>query len=291
MKVVLFAFALVCLTVPAFGAEPAPKPAIDQKALDKLGWKLGSQAYTFRKLSLLETVDTLAGLGLRYIEIYPGQRFSPDKADVRFDHNAPAELIEQFQAKCKSAGIAPVCYGVVGLPNDEAECRKVFDFAKKLGIETVVTEPPADAMELIDKLANEYQINVAIHNHPKPSRFWDPQTVLQACEGRSKRIGACTDTGHWYRSGLVPVDSLKKLQGRIVSLHLKDIDEINQQKVDVPWGTGKCDIPAILAEIKRQGIQPVFSIEYETGEGAELVANVAKCIEFFSQQATMLAGQ
>ena len=42
-------------------------------------------------------------------------------------------------------GITLVNYGVVGLPNNEAECRKVFDFAKEMGIETIVSEPPEDA--------------------------------------------------------------------------------------------------------------------------------------------------
>ncbi len=55
---------------------------------------------------------------------------------------------EQKQAVKKilaDAGVTLTNYGVVGLPNNEAECRKVFDFAKEMGIENIVSEPPADA--------------------------------------------------------------------------------------------------------------------------------------------------
>jgi sugar phosphate isomerase/epimerase len=280
----------IVMSLTARGAEPpaapAAKPVIDQAALDKLGWHLASQAYTFRKITLLETLDTLNALGVRYIEIYPGQKFSPEKKDVKFNHDAPPEMVEEFLAKCKATNITPVNYGVVGLPNDEAQSRKVFDFAKKLGLQTIVSEPRADAIELIDKLANEYQINVAIHNHPQPSLYWNPDAVLKVCEGRSPRIGACADVGHWARSGLVPAECLKKLEGKIISFHLKDIDD---KKEDVVWGSGKCDFPALLAETKRQGIHPVMAIEYESSEGAELVANVSKCIEYLNTQVQQLA--
>src|SRR3954471_18809780 len=96
-------------------SEPMPKPAIDQAALDKLGWTLGCQAWTFRAQTLLEALDTLHSLGIHYIEIFPGQRFSPDKKDVKFDQTASDELIKEFLAKCKAVEVTPVSYGVVGL--------------------------------------------------------------------------------------------------------------------------------------------------------------------------------
>jgi sugar phosphate isomerase/epimerase len=290
-----FVLLLACVCgVPLLAAD-APdagksKPTLNNEALEKLGWTLGCQAWTFRDRTLFETLDTLNGLGLRYIEIYPGQMFSPEKK-VKFDHNAPPELVDEFLAKCKATGVTPVNYGVVGLSGKEDQDRKVFDFAKKLGLQTIVSEPPEDAFEALDKLCGEYQINVAIHDHPKPSHYWNPDAVLKVTQDRSKRIGACADVGHWYRSGLTPVECLKKLQGRIISLHFKDIDKPERKGEDVPWGTGGCDVPAMLAEIKRQNIHPVFSIEYETGKGKELEANVRKCIEFFSEQATKLANE
>ena len=231
---------------------------------EKMGWKLGCQAYSFNRFTFYEAIDKVHSLGLRWIEAYPGQSLSPEHPDIRFYHNAPDNVRQEVKSKLKEANVTLINYGVVGLPNDEVECRKVFDFAKDMGIETLCSEPPEEAFDLIDKLCDEYEIDVAIHNHPEPSRYWNPDTVLKVTKGRSKRIGACADTGHWMRSGVDPLEALKKLEGRIISFHFKDLNEFgNKEAHDVPWGTGAGDIPAWLAEVKRQGIQPVFSVEYE----------------------------
>jgi len=249
----------------------------------KADWQLSMQAYTFNRFTFYEAIDKTRALGLRYIEAYPGQQLSKEKADVKFDHNLSAEIQTEVKKKLQAAGVKLVNYGVVGLSNNEQECRKVFDFAKDMGIQTIVSEPPEDAFELIDKLCNEYKINVAIHNHPKPSHYWDPETVLKVCKGRSKRIGACADTGHWFRSEVNPVEALKKLQGRIISLHFKDLSEGH----DVIWGTGKCDVKAMLTELARQKFKGVFSIEYEYNwENSS--PEIAQCIPYFNKIAAEL---
>ena len=278
---------------PAAGAgekrtAPIPQVKLDQQALDKLGWRLGSQAYTFRKLSLFETIDLLSAMGIRYIEMYPGQRYSPTRPDVRANHDMSDELVDELIAKLKEKNVTPVLYGVVQLPNDEQKARMVFEYAKKLKLEGIVSEPPKDAVPLLDRLASEYGIKVAIHNHPKPSRYDDCKAVIEATKD-AKNVAACADIGHWARSGLTPVECIKMLQGKIISLHVKDIDD---QKHDVVWGTGKVDVRAVLEELHRQQAKNlIFSIEYEKGEGDELIANVAKSVEFFNQVAGELAAK
>lgn len=287
-----FAAVMCCLLaisgVLAVGAsaKDAAKPSVNYKAMEKLGWKLSCQAWTFRELTAFETIDTLHDLGIRYIEFFPGQRFSKEHPDAKVDHTMAPERIEELQKKLKEANVTAVNYGVVGIPNDEPGARKVFDWAKKMGLKTIVSEPNEKDFDLLDKMTAEYGINVAIHDHPKPSHYWDPEILLKAVAGHSKRIGSCSDTGHWFRSGLVPVECLKKLEGRIISLHFKDLDAA---KEDVPFGTGLCNARGMLEEIKRQGIHPVFSIEYERTSGQELVDNVTKCRDWFSKTAGELA--
>ena len=269
---------ICCFTLPcaAQGRERASASTVEP-------WRLCMQAYTFNRFTFYEAIDKTKALGLRYIEAYPGQKLSKESGDVGFDHNLSTELRTQVKQKLQSTGVKLINYGVVGLSNNEQECRKVFDFAKDMGIETIVSEPPEDAFALIDKLCDEYKINVAIHNHPKPSHYWDPETVLKVCKGRSSRIGACADTGHWFRSGLVPIECLKKLQGRIVSLHFKDLD----QGHDVVWGTGKCDVKAMLTELARQKLKGSFSIEYEYN-WENSMPEIAQCLPYFQKVAAEL---
>ncbi|HOC74181.1 MAG TPA: sugar phosphate isomerase/epimerase, partial [Candidatus Hydrogenedentes bacterium] len=140
---------------------------------ESLGWRVGCQAYSFNRFTFYEAVDKTASIGLKYIEAYPGQRLSKDKPeDVTFDQNMSPELQKEVLAYLASKGVTLVNYGVVGISKDEAEARKLFDFAKAMGVETIVSEPAKNQLSAIAKLADEYGIKVAIHNHPKPSMYW-----------------------------------------------------------------------------------------------------------------------
>ena len=249
------------------------------------GWRLGIQGWTFNRFTFYETVDKAASVGLDWIEAYPGQRLSKERPEMGFGPGMPSEVMREVKAKLADAGVRVVNFGVVGLGNDEKACREVFDFAKEMGIETLVSEPPEEAFDMIEGLCKEYKISVAIHNHPKPSHYWDPDTVLKAVEGRSKWIGACADTGHWMRSGIEPLEALKKLEGRIISLHFKDLNEFgNPEAHDVVWGTGKADVRGLLEELERQGFAGVFSIEYEHNWENSL-PEVRSCVEYFNKTA------
>ncbi len=268
-KLIVGVLALVLCFSWSFKANANPDQPCQRQhvsAGDLKGWKLGMQAYSFKEFTFYEAVEKNKALGMRYIEAYPGQRLSKEKPDVKTDHNMSSRDKVEMLQKLRQAGVKLLNYGVVSLPNNEAECRKVFDFAREMGIETIVSEPPEDALGLIDRLCEEYEINVAIHNHPKPSRYWNPDTVMRVCDGRSKWIGVCADTGHWCRSGVDPLEAVKKLgrAGRIRSLHFKDLNEFgNRDAHDCVWGTGISQAKAILTELDRQNFKGVFSIEYE----------------------------
>jgi sugar phosphate isomerase/epimerase len=248
------------------------------------GFALGAQAYTFNRFSVFEAIEKTAQAGGRCIEFYPGQKLSPEEPGVKWDHNASAEVIDKVKAKLKKHDIMAVNYGVVGLPNNEQECRKVFEFAKKLGLRAVTSEPKAEAMDVIEKLVKEYDIMMGIHNHPKrPNdanyRHWDPDYILSLVKDRDRRLGSCADTGHFVRSGVKPVDALKTLEGRVISSHLKDLHVFAPSGHDVPFGNGKSDITGILNELKRQGFKGNISIEYEFNWDHS-VPDVAQCVGF-----------
>ncbi len=285
--------ALVLSPLAARGQAPAVSPAQparsarDDRAAESLGWQLGLQAWTFRDRTAFEAIETAARLGLRYIELYPGQPLSPENPSAEVGPGLSGEQVDALKRKLESAGVKAVSYGVVGMKNDEAEARGHFEFARAMGLRTLVAEPMPEARDLTSRLADEYGQIVAIHNHPRPSIYWNPETVLEALRGRSTRLGACADTGHWPRSGLRATECLRTLEGRIVELHFKDVSK----GLDTVWGTGDADAPGMLAELKRQGFRGQVYVEYEVGRGKELEENVARCIEFFDNQARALAAR
>jgi len=268
--------------VVALGSSSIPR---NDTAAESLGWQLGVQAWTFHDRTAFEAIDAAQRLALKYIELYPGQPLSPDQRDVKVGVDMTLEQIAALTAKLGSADVRPVSFGVVEIKNDEAATRKVFDFARKLALDTVTCDPDPDACDLLDKLCYEYKIAAAIHNHPKPARYANPDQVLDTILHHTKKLQACADTGHWQRSGLVPLECLKKLEGHVAELHFKDV----ANGADVPWGTGQCDAAGMLRELRRQGFQGLVAIEYESGAGAELEASVARCIGFFDDTARALA--
>jgi sugar phosphate isomerase/epimerase len=229
---------------------------------DSLGWKLGSQAYTFRMFSLEETLAKMKSIGLKYVELYPGQKITREgTATTAF--TASAEFRALIKKLLKEYGIKAICYGVVSGKN-EAEWKAIFEFAKDIGIEHITTEPSMDQLETLDKFCNEYKIRAALHNHPVPAVYWHPAIILDQLKNRSNMIGVCGDIGHWVRSGLDPISCIKELKGRIWAFHVKDLNVFGSKAAhDVPWGTGVSNIAGVLNELKQQGFRGYFSIEYE----------------------------
>ena len=265
-------------------SNPAPlTPA------ERLGWQMAIHSYTFKEFSIDEAIAKTAALGLKAMSI---------SGSVNLEQGKPSpttkllpEQIAALDKKLAAAGIATpfVNMGVVQLPADEAKSREVFEAAKRMGIGMLVAEPKEEALDTVEKLCKEYNIKVAIHNHPKPSHYWNPDTVLAAIKGRSPLLGACADTGHWVRSGLDPLDCLKKLDGRVLCLHFKDLSEKSPKAHDMPWGTGISNAKGMMQELQRQGFKGAFCVEYEY-HWTTSVPEIAQCVKFFNATCAELAG-
>jgi L-ribulose-5-phosphate 3-epimerase len=284
------AVTLLLLALCAAVAQPSgpARTPRDDAAAESLGWKLAVQAWTFRDRTATEAVETAARLGVKYIELYPGQPLSPTMKGSKVGPDLPAEARVILKVLLESSRVQALNFGVVNFTSDEAASRRVFEFAREFGIQTITCEPvDAAAWDAAERLAREFNIRLACHNHPKPSKYWNPDTVLESIKDRGDLTGACADTGHWTRSGLNTVECLKKYEGKLISLHFKDI----AQNQDRPWGTGESDAPGMLRELRRQSFKGVVAIEYEHGAGEELERNVARCIAFFDEQVREIAGR
>jgi uncharacterized protein (TIGR02145 family) len=273
----------------ALGDLPAPTtpsayltPAV--RAQERLGWRLGLEAYTFHKFTLFEALERTAALGLPY---YGGLSFMQRvSADIpkNFDQNLSADELRQIRLKLEAVGVRMPVYYAQTIPSDEPAARRLFEFGRQMGFETFICEPQADQLDLLERLADEYGINIGIHNHgPDISpHTWRPEMVLALCEGRSPRIGAAPDLGYWLRLGIDPVEAARLLGKRILTVQMHDLHERGPKGHDVPWGTGAGESAAFFRELHRLGVKPTmigleFSRAFETN-----TPDVANCIEFFN---------
>ena len=253
-------------------------------AQEKLGWRFGVTAWGLHTFTMFETIDKTRELGLNYIGGLSFQKVSKD-IPKNFDANLADEELEQIRLKMDAAGVRmPTCF-YAQIPGDEEGCRKVFEFGRKMGIETFISEPPPESLDVIERFCDEYDINLALHNHgPEQSPiYWKPENVLKVCKGRSKRIGACPDTGYWIRAGVDPSRGIRTLGDRLITIQPHDLNELSAEGHDVPWGTGKAEFGKMLKELHRLGIKPtLIGLEYSY-DFLDNMPEMAECVEFFNR--------
>ncbi|MBK5720854.1 sugar phosphate isomerase/epimerase [Dysgonomonas sp. Marseille-P4677] len=242
-------------------------------------WKLGIQTYTFHKFTLMETLDKSKDLGLHYAEAYFFQTLGGNFADtayLNFDitDNVKKQLKEEFAKR----DIKLYAFGVAFYDATE-DWERFFSFSKDMGIHTITCEPKLEHLDFVEELALKYNIEVAIHNHPDPSIYADPNVLFGALEGRNQIMGVCADIGHWKRTGNDPIETLKKFEGRIKVVHIKDLDE---KMKDTTWGTGVLQVKEVLNELKRQRFNGLISVEYEDFGDSQL-DDIKKSLEYFNQ--------
>jgi sugar phosphate isomerase/epimerase len=275
--------AALAMTPHAWAAgPPADKPAkLSTPNAAQLGWRLCCQLYTFRDRTFYEALEVIAGMGVRLVEPAFFLPLSKERKDLKTGESLSPENRREMKQRMEDLGISMANY-YAPIEADKSSYRKVFDFAKEMGVENLVAEPPTESFEALDVLCKEYKINLAIHNHPEGpgSRYWNPDTVMKACAGCSPRIGGCPDTGHWVRSGLDPLECLRTYQKRLITMHLKDAQESGKRDSrDVPLGTGKANYPALLKQLYDWKWRGVMTIEYEH-LSPQLVQDVIQCVKF-----------
>jgi sugar phosphate isomerase/epimerase len=251
---------------------------------EQLGWRLGITAYTFHKYTMFETIDKTAALGISYLG---GLNFQMVSAQIPkpFNCELTNDELQQIRTRLDSAGIRLVTCFYDHIPGDSEGCRRVFEFARKMGIETLISEPDRAALDTIERFCDEYDVRLAIHNHDRQASpdYWSPEAILQVCQGRSPRVGACPDLGYWLRSGIDPVQGIRLLGPRLITLQLHDLHALHADGHDVPWGTGVGSTEQVLREIHRQGLQPtLFGLEYSY-DWLDSLPEIAASREFFDE--------
>lgn len=245
-------------------------------------WKLSMQSYTFNLFTVPEALDKTAELGLNYIEIYPGQKMGPEFNDAIFGYNLTLDQQAQLKKLAASKDIKIVSSGVWTAKRDE--WAQVFYFADNMGMEFISAEPDPEDWNLVEGLAKEYNIKVAVHNHPNENSYWNPEILLDYIGERSTLIGSSADVGHYKRMNVDPTLALRKLDGRLISMHFKDIaaPDSDGNYEDVVWGTGILGVKDMLQELDRQNFKGYFTIEYEANWENNL-PQIKESIEYFKK--------
>ena len=240
---------------------PAMLDAKDEKKDPYHGFTVGTQSYCFRNFNREQALKRTQELGLHYIEFF--QKHAPLNSDEK--------QIKAILKMCKEYGVTPVAFGVQEFTKNHDNNKKVFDFAKALGIKYLSANPTPDSFDSLDKLCEQYKIAIAIHPHGpigggKLHRWYSAEVIMKAVKDHHELIGSCLDTGHLIRAAqlgkkLDPADQVRVMGKRNFGMHLKDHD--NKKHRDVVYGKGVLDVPAVLKALKEVKFKGWISIEYE----------------------------
>jgi len=245
-------------------AAAAPRPTI------------GIQTYSLRGYPVAEALQHAKDLGFTHVEVYPGMfPITDDMAAIATQRKLADDL-----------GLVLSAHSVHRFTKDAAANRKVFAYAKALGVPILGADPDPDSFAGLDDLVKEFDIKIAIHNHGPRHRYNKVVDVLRAIEGRDVRIGALADLGHFIRSGEKPVDVIRALKGRLYGIHLKDFAEMQDKTKGVILGQGHIDVPAVFAALAQVGFPAdgALSIEYEENEKNPL-ADIRECLRIAREAA------
>lgn len=234
----------------AASAAPPESPSGDGGPI-----KLSVATYSLRSFQRDLAIKTVKQLGVQYVDI----------KEFHLPYNDTPKQLAAGRKKFDDAGLIVVGGGNISLANDDpADLRRYFDYAKACRFPMMIIAPTTATLPKIEKLVQEYNIKVAIHNHgPEDKHFPSPKSVLDAVHNMDPRVGLCIDIGHTARTGEDVVEAIASAGPRLFEIHTKDLKDMRARESQVPVGDGAMPIPAIFRQLIKQGYQGVCSLEYE----------------------------
>ena len=127
----------------------------------------------------------------------------------------------------------------------------------------------------------------------------------------SSDVGLCLDTGHLYLAGTDPVDVARMAPGRVLHVHLKDVDRrrwpsrcaaarclFRQAVIDglfTPLGAGGVDIEGVIRTLEGDGFRGWYVLEQDVVAGRRAgsrapvrMADAVESVAFLRQLAATL---
>lgn len=216
--------------------------------------RIGVATYSLRKFSRPQAIAILKELGVQYLSV---KEFHLPYKDSTTDLAAGRGEFDAASLAVTSGGV------VVTYKEDDSSLKRYFEYGRACRMPMLIMMPTAKQVPLIAKLAAEYQIRVAVHNHgPEDKNFPTPESVYEAIRSLDPRIGLCIDVGHSARAGVDVVQSIRKYKDRLIDVHLKDLRDLKGH-TDCEVGKGVLPIRDILKALKTSRYSGSINLEYE----------------------------
>jgi sugar phosphate isomerase/epimerase len=218
-------------------------------------------------------------------EMTPEQQAAQQEAQAKLKAwrtSVSMDKFKQLRKMYNDAGVTIYAWKQLGPNMSDEEFEYIFNVAEALGCTHTTLELPTDDAQLkrIGDFAMKKKIYAAYHTHAQGS-----MTAFDKAFALSKGNMANVDFGHWVAAGNVggtPMDFLQKHHDRISSFHLKDRTKPEHCAWNLAWGTGETPIKEILQMVSRNKwkIPASIELEYQIPEGSDAVKETRKCVDY-----------
>lgn len=219
------------------------------------GLKLGVASYSLREFSRGLAIHCIKELRTPYVSV----------KEYHLPYRSSPEELEAGRKQFDAAGLKIVSGGNIALQKDDpADIRRYFEYAKMCGMPMMVCAPTHSNLGAIEKMVQEYNIRIAIHNHgPEDKQYPTPQSVLKVVRNMDPRCGLCMDVGHSARAGANVVESIAEAGDRLFDMHIKDLRSFKSNDAQCDVGEGIMPIVGIFKQLQKMGYQGCVNLEYE----------------------------
>jgi len=232
---------------------------VGAEAVEATGFSLGLQTWTLRNMDFDQMVSFAKEHGIRKIQT----------TDKHINPRDDWDEIKRKQEILKANGLEVYTFGVAGTSTDHAFNRRLFEFARFMGIKLIIVEPrDFSIFDSLEQLVKEFDIKIAIHNHGLRSLYGNPLVVQNVIKHRDPRIGVCLDVGWITAAGFDAAKVYRDYQGRVFDMHLKDkkVEFSERQLVGISAhiGEGDANLEGLFEALRETGYHGVLALETDS---------------------------
>ena len=196
-------------------------------------FRLAMAGYTLKSFKTAEALEFCRAHGFTHLCV----------KDFHLPFDATGPQIADFRRMCGDAGVVPYAAGPIYMYSED-EAKRWFDYAAALGVPLIVGVPgrrlgpkwtdcrgDRAMCEVCSRLADEYRIRFAIHNHGRNPNTGNPNLYPAVPEtfefigDLSPRMGFCVDWAYTYADGLDCAEVARTYASRIFDGHVRCISD------------------------------------------------------------------
>jgi type 1 glutamine amidotransferase len=184
-------------------------------------------------MTFVEAAAKADALGLGSIAGFSNQRAAaeiPKPLDFRLQQGERQAILYRL----RELNIRMPLYHAESVPSDPESKRKLFEFAKEMGVHTIACTPPAGSLASLEQLAEQFQVSIAITDN------------ISAAVKHGKRIG------YFIQADSKALDTLATVKDKVLAVNVKANSGV---------------LPKFFLQAFRSGVKPLLVIVDTTAAG------------------------